>query len=135
MDTVDKETRDLIDRDPFAERLGIKVMEVRPGFARSRMRLADEDLNFLGMVHGAVIFSLADAAFAAASNSFGSKAVALSISIDFMAAADPGDELTAQVELVTRAGKMGCYNMRVEDSGGRLISQCRGWAYHTGKPF
>jgi acyl-CoA thioesterase len=135
MQTVDDSTRALIDRDPYAKRLGIEVIDVKPGLARSRMKLGDEDLNFLGMVHGAIIFSLADAAFAASSNSFGTKAVALSISIDFMSAAAPGDVISAEVELATRAGKMGCYNMKVQDSSGKLIAQCRGWAYHTGKPF
>ncbi|OFW57503.1 MAG: hypothetical protein A2W01_07520 [Candidatus Solincola sediminis] len=135
MQTVDEKTKELIALDPFANILGIEVLELKPGWARSALKLREDDLNFLGMVHGAAIFSLADAAFAAASNSFGTKAVALSISIDFMAAADPGDELFAEVELVSRAGKMGCYNMQVENSNGKLIAQCRGWAYHTDKPF
>ena len=126
MQPVDDNTKALIDRDPFAKRLGIEVLAVKPGWAKTSLKLRDEDLNFLGMVHGAVIFSLADAAFAASSNSFGTKAVALSVSIDFMSAAEPGDELSAEVELVSRAGKMGCYNMKVENSAGKTIAQCRG---------
>jgi acyl-CoA thioesterase len=135
MQTVDENTKSIIDSDLFAKALGIEVLEVKPGWARSGLKLCAEHLNFLQMVHGAVIFSLADAAFAAASNSFGTKAVALSISIDFMSAAEPGAEIFAEVELASRAGKMGCYNMKVENSEGKLIAQCRGWAYHTGKPL
>src|SRR4030065_152780 len=104
MQTVDEKTKELIALDPFANILGIEVLELKPGWARSALKLREDDLNFLGMVHGAAIFSLADAAFAAASNSFGTKAVALSISIDFMAAAEPGDELFAEVGRVCRAG-------------------------------
>ncbi len=127
-------TRNLIGEDPFAAYLGVEVLEIKPGWARVRVRLSGDHLNFLGMVHGGVIFSLADVAFAAASNSFGSKAVALSVCIDFISAADISDELTAEVGLVSRAGKTGLYEMKVLDSGGNTIAQCRGWVYHTSKP-
>jgi acyl-CoA thioesterase len=125
---------ELVGEDPFARFLGAEVLEIRPGWAKVKIQLRREHLNFLGMVHGGVIFSLADIAFSAASNSFGTKAVALSVCIDFLAAADTSDVLTAEVELVSRAGKTGNYAMRVLNSGGKVIALCRGWVYHTGKP-
>ncbi len=131
---VARETREMMAEDSFADHLGIRLLEVKPGWARVGMKLNNSHLNFLGMVHGGVVFSLADAAFAAASNSFGKKAVALTVSIDFLAAAEAGDELTADVGLVSRAGKMGNYSMTVQDSAGNTIARCSGWAYHTGRP-
>ncbi len=133
-ETVDASTRRMMAGDRFAAHLGIGLEEVRPGWARAKMRLGKEHLNFLGMVHGGVVFSLADAAFAAASNSFGNKAVALAVSIDFLAAAEAGGELTAEVELLSRAGRMGNYSMQVMDPAGKIIARCSGWAYHTGRP-
>jgi acyl-CoA thioesterase len=133
-ETVTRKTREMMDEDRFADHLGISLLEVKPGWARVGMKLNNTHINFLGMVHGGVVFALADAAFAAASNSFGKKAVALSVSIDFLAAAEAGDELTAEVGLVSRAGKMGNYAMEVRDSAGNTIARCSGWAYHTGRP-
>jgi acyl-CoA thioesterase len=134
IEEVKKETRALIDEDAFAASLGAEIIDIRPGWAKVGIKLNRNHLNFLGMVHGGVIFSLADVAFAAASNSFGSKAVALSVCIDFISAAEISDELTAEVGLVSRAGKTGYYEMKVHDSGGEIIAQCRGWVYHTGRP-
>ncbi len=130
-----KRVAELVRTDAFAERLGVELEEIRPGYARMRMPLDGRHRNFLGMVHGGAIFGLADAAFAAASNSFGSKAVAVHVGIDYLAA--PGDSpwLVAEVELVSRAGKIGNYDMRVVDAGGTLVATCRGWVYHTGKPL
>lgn len=125
---------ELVERDPFARFLGAEILKIRPGCARVKIQLKQDHLNFLGMVHGGVIFSLADIAFSAASNSFGTKAAALSVCIDFLAAAGTSDVLTAEVELVARAGKTGNYAMRVLDSDGKVIALCRGWVYHTGKP-
>jgi len=132
---VESGTREIIDADSYAEYLGAELVDIRPGWARVRLKLTDDHLNFMGLIHGGVIFSLADVAFGAAANSFGSKAMALSVNINFQAPAPPGDILTAEVELISRAGRMGLYGMRVTDSAGKDIARCSGWAYHTGKPL
>jgi acyl-CoA thioesterase len=134
VEQVGEATRELINKDPYAAYLGVEVLDIKPGWAKVGVKLNPDHLNFLGMVHGGVIFSLADVAFAAASNSFGSKAVALSVSIDFISAAVISDELIAEVGLVSRAGKTGNYEMKVLDSVGNTIALCHGWVYHTGRP-
>ena len=132
---VDRSTRDIIGADSYAAYLGAELTDIRPGWARVTLTLKDDHLNFMGLIHGGVIFSLADVAFGAAANSFGSKAMALSVNINFQAPAPPGDTITAEVELISRAGKMGYYDMKVRDSGGKDVAYCSGWAYHTGKPL
>lgn len=134
-DRVDEKTRDFIARDPYAAQLGAELVDIKPGWARVAMRLDEGHLNFMGMIHGGVMFSLADVAFGAAANSFGSKAMALSVGIDFLAAPKIVGEMTAEVELVQRAGKMGFYRMKVMDAEEVIVAQCHGWAYHTGKPL
>ena len=132
---VDGSTRDIISADSYAAFLGAELTDIRPGWARVSLTLRDDHLNFMGLIHGGVIFSLADVAFGAAANSFGSKAMALSVNINFQAPAPPGDTITAEVELISRAGKMGYYDMKVSDSDGKDVAYCSGWAYHTGKPL
>ncbi|WP_287153013.1 PaaI family thioesterase, partial [Candidatus Solincola tengchongensis] len=127
--------KEIIGTDSYARHLGAKVVELRPGYAKVVMELGPQHLNFMGMVHGGVIFGLADVAFGAAANSFGSRAMALSVGIDFLAAPGTQGLMTAEVQLVTRAGKMGYYRMLVTDAQGTVVAQCRGWAYHTGRPL
>lgn len=129
------ETREFIAADRYAGHLGAELIDLRPGWARVAMKLEENHLNFMGMIHGGVIFSLADVAFGAAANSFGTRAMALSVGIDFLAAPKIVGEMTAEVELVQRAGKMGFYRMQVTDAEGVIVAQCHGWAYHTGKPL
>ncbi|NPV58322.1 MAG: PaaI family thioesterase [Actinobacteria bacterium] len=135
MEEVAEEVRGIIAADAYAARIGAELVEIRPGWAKVAMRLDKEHLNFMGMVHGGVMFSLADVAFGAAANSFGTKAMALSVNVDFLAAPRVEGEMTAEVSLVARAGKMGCYDMEVKDAEGTLVARCRGWAYHTGRPL
>jgi acyl-CoA thioesterase len=91
-----KALRDRIAADPFARRLGIETLELRPGWSRLRLVLDPSMMNFHGIAHGGVVFALADAAFAAASNSRGTPAVALAMSIQFLDAARAGDTLIAE---------------------------------------
>jgi len=64
--------------DRYANFLGIEITKIDRGCAEARLTVAERMLNFNGFAHGGPIFSLADAAFAAASNSFNQTAVALS---------------------------------------------------------
>ena len=47
---------------PYANRLGVYVEELRPGYARAVKAVTEEDLNPMGIPHGGVYFSLADTA-------------------------------------------------------------------------
>ena len=73
-------------KDKFAERANIELLSVSPGQARAKMTLHPHHLNGYGTVQGGAIFTLADFAFAAASNSHGNVAVAINVSITFMKA-------------------------------------------------
>ena len=57
--------------DAWAQEAGIELMEVSAGRAKVRMRIAGWHKNSHGTVHGGAIFTLADTAFALASNSHG----------------------------------------------------------------
>jgi acyl-CoA thioesterase len=70
-------------------------------------------LNFLGVIHGGFIFSLADAAFAAASNFENSMSFALDVSGSFLKSAKPGDILKAESKLVHTTKRTGFYKMEV----------------------
>jgi acyl-CoA thioesterase len=132
---VSEQTRRLIESDAYADNLGASLVDIGPGRAKVCLKVQPGHLNFMGMIHGGVIFSLADVAFGAAANSFGTRAMALSVGIDFLAAAPAAGELTAEVVLLKRAGKMGFYSMVVWDVEEKEIARCHGWAYHTGKPL
>ena len=55
-----------IANDKYAENLGIKLVEVETEFSRCELEINENHNNGLDSLHGAVIFALADVAFAAA---------------------------------------------------------------------
>ena len=114
--------------DRFAERSNIELLSVSPGQARAKMTLHTHHLNGYGTVQGGAIFTLADFAFAAASNSHGTVAVAINVSITFMKAVQTGS-LWAEAREVSRNFKLSSYTVEVKDDQGELIALFQGLAY------
>ena len=102
-----------IKNDPFVKFMGIRVDEVSEGFASCSLILTGDMLNFLGVPHGGVYFSLADVAFSAAANYNHPPSFALDISGSFLKPAKVGETLTAKAELVHSTKRTGLYRLEV----------------------
>jgi acyl-CoA thioesterase len=114
--------------DLFARHAGLELVSLEPGRATVRMLLQPFHRNGLGGVHGGAIFTLADFAFAAASNSHGPLAVAINVSITFLKAATTG-VLVAEAREIALNPKLGTYTVEVKDEQGNLVALFQGLAY------
>ncbi|HET8576466.1 MAG TPA: hotdog fold thioesterase [Methylomirabilota bacterium] len=110
-----------IQKEPWAHALGVEYLELRQGYCRVAMTLKPQMLNFHGYPHGGVIFSLADIAFGAACNSHGDSAVALTMTISFLAAVRPNSRLIAEGTERKQGRRAGFYTVTVStDEGVRV---------------
>jgi acyl-CoA thioesterase len=127
MDADPKETLkvmfDKVNReDTFSQRVGVKLVELLPGFARTTLAITDESINIYKMAHGGAIFSIADQACEAAGNSFGEPAVALQQNIHFLAAGKSGDFLEATAKVSHRSKRVGLIEFEVRNQEGLLVA-------------
>lgn len=114
--------------DRFAAHVGVELLDVGPGRARARLEIGDQHLNAVGVAHGAAIFSLADLVFAVASNSHGTVALGVNVSVSFVKSAGRG-VLVAEAEEVSINPKLATYLIRITDEGGELIALFQGTVY------
>ena len=114
--------------DLFARRLGIELVEVTEGGAKAKMPIKDFHFNALGSVQGGAIFSLADFVFEAASNSYGTVAVAINVSISYLRATR-GGTLFADATEVSRNPKLASYAINIKDEDGNLVAIFQGMVY------
>ena len=121
--------KERVRKDPFGCFLGIKVDEVEPGYARAHLRVRKEFQNFSGYIHGGLIFSLADQAFAAASNSLERLALGLQMSINYLSPPVIGDDLIAEAHQIHSGKKISVYRIKVKNSSGKLVADCQGTVY------
>lgn len=115
-------------RDRFARGAGMRLEEVRPGYARTRMTVSDRHLNAVDVAQGGAIFTLADLAFAACCNSHGTVAVAVNVSIQFVRAGRKGT-LVAEAHEASVSPRLSSVDVRVTDRTGALVAIFTGLAY------
>jgi acyl-CoA thioesterase len=125
---VKDEIAERIRGDAYCDTLGIDLSVLEPGYAVTELAVTEDLLNFHGTPHGGAVYSVADAAFAAASNSRADPAVALETNISYLSAVDVGDVLTATAEETHVAGRTAEYEVVVRSDGDR-VATFRGRVY------
>jgi acyl-CoA thioesterase len=125
----------MIARDRFSHWLGLKIEEVGKGYCRLHYTVKEDMLNGFERIHGGVLFSAADSAFAFACNSHGLITVALDVSITFTRPAKAGDRLLVEAKEVHLGNKTGLYDIRTTNEQGELVCLFKGTAYRTSKPL
>ncbi|MDP4202237.1 MAG: PaaI family thioesterase [Bacteroidota bacterium] len=118
--------------DKFAMSNGIELTECSPGHAKATVKIEERHLNGAGVVHGGLLFTLADFCFAAAVNSYGFITLSINASISFFAKSTEGT-LTAEAKEIARSNKLCTCNINIFDENGALLANFKGTAYITPK--
>jgi acyl-CoA thioesterase len=124
--------------EPFARLLGIVLVGLDDGFSQVEMIFDPHRMNNIyGRAHGGAIFGLIDEAFETASQTDGTIAVALNVSVTYVASPLPGQRLRAQARRVSQTKQTALYGIEVHDDQERLLASCQALAFRTGKtiPF
>jgi acyl-CoA thioesterase len=125
-----------VKREPFATVLGIELLKLDDGYSLVEMVYdPGRQDNIYGRAHGGAVFGLIDEAFETASQTGGTVAVAMNVSVTYVASPNPGDRLRAEASRVARTKRTATYDIKVSDPQGRLIAVCQALAFVTGKPI
>ena len=119
----------MLAQDRVAQDLSIQLLSVGAGSATMRMTVQERMLNGFAICHGGYITILADTAFAYACNSYNDVAVASSLGIEFIAAVQGGDVLTARASEISLAGRTGLYDIDISNQDGKRVAVMRGRSY------
>jgi len=122
------------EHDLFAKHAGIELLEVGSGTAKASMLIQSHHFNGARTVHGGAIFTLADFAFAVASNSHGSLAMGINTSISFVKAAT-GGVLYAEAREQASNKKLASYQVNVTDDAGEIVALFQGMVYRKNSPI
>ena len=120
------------DSSPFAQYMGMTVEELSKGYAKIKMPVKPEFLNFENMLHGGVVNSLLDQAFGCSLNTLDYIYVAVQLNINFMSTAPAGETLYAEGKVVHAGRSLGIAEMTVTDSKGKLIARASGTTMSIG---
>ena len=106
--------------DRFAVDAGVELLEVRNGYATARMKIEEKHLNGGGVCQGGAIFTLADLAFAAATNSHARLTLSTTSTINF---------LFAEAREVFSHKRLSNCEVRITNENGDLVATFVGSGY------
>ena len=113
------------DEGPFAEFMGIRLVESADGRGKAVMPVRREFLQGAGVVQGGLIATLADHAIYLAVRSLMKEdetSVTVELKVNFIAPASAG-ELAAEAEVVSRGRRIVVSDVEVHDDSGTLIAR------------
>ena len=118
-----EEARKIFSKDLYATELsGIEIDDIGKDYAKCSMKLTEKHKNAYGGIMGGAIYTLADFAFAVASNYEKEQAtVSLSSQASFMSATK-GSTLFAEAKLLKDGLRNNFYEVTVYDNLDKLIS-------------
>jgi len=113
---------------PFADLIGLAVEEIGDGAATATLDAGPPHLNPHGVVHGAVLYSLADTGMGAALSAAldpGQICSTIEIKINYFRPALPG-HLRCETRIVHRGRRTGALDSAIYDEKGRLLARATG---------
>ncbi|MFN4196707.1 MAG: PaaI family thioesterase [Caldimicrobium sp.] len=93
--------------------LEARILDFKEGYAEVEMEVKEKHLNSAQICQGGVIFTLADLAFALASNSYGTLALAVKANITYIKPAKVGDLLIARAKEFHRGKNLASYHISI----------------------
>jgi len=127
-----KVVEQMMQNDLFSQWLQIKVVEVTEGYSKIKMELREEMINGFSVIHGGIIFALADSAFAFACNNRNNLSMALDCSISFNKASKPGDTLLAEAKEIHNGRSTGLYLITITNQNNDHVALFKGTCFRTG---
>lgn len=121
----------LMQRDAFSRLMGMEVLSSSVGQAVVRMQVRDDMVNGFGTLHGGALFSLADSAFAFATNAGGTLSVAIDMTLSIPVASRPGDVLTATAVEQSTTNRLAFVDVTIRNQDDIPVGYFRGTVYRT----
>lgn len=100
-----------------------------------RMVVTPGMLNGMGNIHGGMLFTLADTAFAYACNGNNVASVAQAASISFLSPGRLGETITARAHQTALVGRSGICDVHIFGEDGRVVAIFQGLSRSLGRPL
>ncbi|HPF21152.1 MAG TPA: PaaI family thioesterase [Syntrophomonas sp.] len=117
---------------PFYKLMEIKITLLGEGQAELEVQAQEKHTNPIGLVHGGLIMSMADAAMGNAIRSIGVIGVTVDCSVSFPGSARLGEKLLARGKVIKAGHKM-IFAEATVWAGERILGHSKSTFFNTGK--
>lgn len=114
----------VLERNPFARYLGMKLKKVEKGFAIGTVPMREDHQNVYGGMHGGCVFAMADTIAGIAAATYGHMVTTLDTNFNYLEAIRDTKEVICEARVVRHGGRITVLNVEVFDDKGKLV--CNG---------
>ena len=107
---------------------GLYIVEAKENYVKIGVDITEKSLNPFGIVHGGLIYTLADSAMGIALATTGRSGVTLNSTIDYLTPGK-GKKLFADTEIVKDGKSIVVFRVNIKDENDTLVSVASGTYY------
>lgn len=111
---------------------GLYIVESKENYVKIGVDITEKSLNPFGIVHGGLIYTLADSAMGIALATTGRSGVTLNSTIDYLTPGK-GKKLFADTEIVKDGKSIVVFRVNIKDENDTLVSVASGTYYIINK--
>lgn len=113
-------------RDRYAADVGIQCTDTaEDGSVTTELLITTRHLNNHGVIHGGVLFTMAETAITQSGRRLGVSSSTLDMSVSFLSPAGTGDRLSARAEMLVVRRRMVVYTVKIVNQHQDLIAICQ----------
>ena len=122
--------------DLFSIKSGMKLVELQEEYAKVELTIDENSMNYMGSMHGGLLYTMADVAAGAAMIFCGKQVVTLSATTEYIKPAFSG-KVIAEGRVIARGKTIGRCEVEARGEDGTLYSKSHITMFITGKdePF
>ena len=124
-----EKVREMFKNDRYATETGAVIDEIGEHYAKVSLTINEHHKNAVGGVMGGVYFTLADFAFAVASNWQKTGTVSINSDISFIGV-PKSSKIIAETQLIKNGRSTCCYNVSVTDDIGTPVAMVKIIGFH-----
>ncbi|MDE5558674.1 MAG: PaaI family thioesterase [Ruminococcus sp.] len=124
-----EKVREMFKNDRYATETGAVIDEIGDHYAKVSLTINEHHKNAVGGVMGGVYFTLADFAFAVASNWQKAGTVSINSDISFIGV-PKSSKIIAETQLIKNGRSTCCYNVSVTDDIGTPVAMVKIIGFH-----
>lgn len=124
-----EKVREMFRNDRYATETGAVIDEIGDHYAKVSLTITEHHKNAVGGVMGGVYFTLADFAFAVASNWQKAGTVSINSDISFIGV-PKSNRIIAETQLIKNGRSTCCYNVSVTDDIGTPVAMVKIIGFH-----
>lgn len=116
---------EFINQEGFIKENNIKLEELKENYSKISLEIEDKHLNPYGIVHGGILFALADTAMGIAARTKNENILTVNAQIDYLKPAKT-KKLYATASSIKIGHTLSVYKTEITDENDKLIAICTG---------